>query len=176
MTVNLTALAPATSHPTWCATPHINCGDHLSDAVIIPATGRFELADNGLLIGRVEVCAKRADESGHGAELVTVSVFTPFDDMSFAEADLTRDAALRLVIDARLLAHDLAGLFVGHSVTASIGRGALTMSLPEAGEPVELTVTDIEDRNGRPTTVALWPADVRALLDAISAVASFPTS
>lgn len=165
--------AATVTHPAWCAHQGVNCGDHVSRGSLIAATGgQRRITDDGVEFPRLEVLAKRADETGAGATLVTVIATVPTADehRRYAEADLTPAATRTLLVDARLLAHDLAGILGGHTVRAGSGRGSVALDGGNLDGSVTLTVTDYE-QNIHPVTVDLRRADLRCLLAALAAAA-----
>lgn len=158
------AAAAVEQHPTWCVSAGsdlpVRCGDHTCDpAVLIATASPYQRTMGGVEIGRVEVCAKLAED---GARLVAVAVFTPFDNHGrapyFSGADLTP-------AQARALAAALAGL-----PAEGAASGGVSVVLTPSGTATTVAVVDAY--RGHTLTADLRRTDLPLLAEALVAMAA----
>lgn len=111
----LAAVAGSEQHPQWCSSSDgpEPCGDHLSDAIDVPATaGRWRVDGDGGAFPRVETAAVQQHD---GTPAVWHAIFDPTGEVSqWVPATLTpaeaRKVAAALVAQADLAEYGAGGL------------------------------------------------------------------
>lgn len=147
----LEAALPVEVHPAWCISAdlfttrgfNVPCGDHLGEAVNIPATdGDFEVTDRGALFPRIEVAPATID----GDLAVSISLFNPLDGDSFdwVATNLRPADARKLAADMAPLGQGARGDAYGETLTAvAVGRDDGVVSVATDGGSVRLAVVGI---------------------------------
>lgn len=111
--------APTAGHPYWCnSSSTVNCGDHLSAPVDVPATaGRWRPDCAGAAFPRLQAAASLSDDGTRG---VLVTVFDPTGDEDRHVEVTPTPAEARRYAAAIVAAADLAES--GYSMAADSAR------------------------------------------------------